>query len=244
MKITSINSLYETLNSDAPVNKVFINERRRDSRINKIIDLCKKRGIPFILVPQAALNRKAGNDNQGVFAEVSPVRFYTLDEIIREGNDGLILILDSVTDAGNLGAIIRTAVAAGVDGIILSQRNSAPLNDTVLKSSSGALMNAKIVPSKNISLEMRTLREKGFWIISTDVKAGIRYYDYAFDVATALVIGSEGTGISTIVKKYTDQFLTIPHSKKIDSLNVSAATAVVLFEALRQRTLSEGKNRE
>jgi len=241
MKITSINSLYETLSSDAPVNKVFINERRRDSRIKKIIDLCKEKGIPFMLIPQAALSRKAGNDNQGVFAEVSPVRFYSLDEITKEGNDSLILILDSVTDPGNLGAIIRTSVAAGVDGIILSRRNSAPLNDTVLKSSAGALMNARIVPSKNISHEMKILREKGYWVIATDVKAGIRYHEYAFDIPTALVIGSEGQGISTIVKKFTDQFITIPHSKNIDSLNVSAATAVILFEALRQRTISGEK---
>ncbi len=238
MKITSINSLSEALLSDAPVNKVFINERRRDNRIKKIIDLCKEKGIPFMLVPQVALNRKAGNDNQGVFAEVSPVRFYSLEEILPTEGKGFILILDSVTDAGNLGAIIRTGVAAGVDGIILSRRNSAPLNETVLKSSAGALMNAKIIPSKNISREMKILREKGYWIISTDVKHGMPYHEYSFDIPTALVIGSESRGISTIVKKYTDQFITIPHSKKIESLNVSAATAVILFEALRQRTLN------
>jgi len=237
MKITSINSLHEALSSGAPVNKVFINERRRDSRIRKIIDLCKERGIPFMLVPQNALNRKAGNENQGVFAEVSPVPFLTLDDITREGKDGLILILDSVTDAGNLGAIIRTAVAAGADGIILARRNTAPLNETVLKASAGAMMNAKIVPSKNIAREIRTLKERGYWIISTNVEAGIPYHEYSFDAPTALVIGSEGRGISTIVKKHTDQFITIPHSKKVDSLNVSAATAVVLFEAVRQRSV-------
>lgn len=239
MKITSINSLHEALSSGSPVNKVFINEKRRDSRITKIIDLCKERGIPFMLIPQAALNRKAGNDHQGVFAEVSPVRFFSLEEIATGRNESLILILDSVTDAGNLGAIIRTAVGAGADGIILSRRNSAPLNETVLKSSAGALMNAKVVPSKNISIEMRILREKGYWIIATDVKAGLPYHEYSFDIPTALVIGSEGKGISTIVKKYTDQFITIPQPGKIESLNVSAATAVILFEALRQRTVRD-----
>ncbi len=241
MKITSINSLQEALSSDAPVNKVFINERRRDSRIKKILDLCKEKGIPFMLIPQTALNRKAGNDNQGVFAEISPVRFYSLDEIIQDNKDSLILILDSVTDPGNLGAIIRTSVAAGVDGIILAQRHSAPLNETVLKASAGALMNSKIVPSKNISREIRTLKERGYWVISTNVKAGIPYHEYSFDAPTALVLGSEGKGISTIVKKHTDQFITIPHSKKIESLNVSAATAVILFEAIRQRSLKELK---
>ena len=237
MKITSINSLQEALSSDAPVNKVFINERRRDSRIKNILDLCKERGIPYMLIPQTALNRKAGNENQGVFAEISPVRFFSLDEIISEKKESLILILDSVTDPGNLGAIIRTSVAAGVDGIILAQRNSAPLNETVLKVSAGALMNSRIVPSKNISREMKTLKERGYWVISTNVKAGIPYHEYSFDAPTALVIGSEGKGISTIVKKHTDQFITIPHSKKIESLNVSAATAVILFEAIRQRTI-------
>ena len=237
MKITSINSLQEALSSDAPVNKVFINERRRDTRIKIILDLCREKGVPFMLIPQSALNRKAGNDNQGVFAEISPVRFYTLDEIISDSKESLILILDSVTDPGNLGAIIRTGVAAGADGIILARRNSAPLNETVLKTSAGALMNSKIVPSKNISREMKTLKERGYWVISTNVKAGIPYHEYSFDAPTALVIGSEGKGISTIVKKHTDQFITIPHSKKIESLNVSAATAVILFEAIRQRTI-------
>jgi len=239
MKITSINSLQEALSSDAPVNKVFINERRRDSRIKNILDLCKERGIPYMLIPQTALNRKAGNENQGVFAEISPVRFFSLDEIISEKKESLILILDSVTDPGNLGAIIRTSVAAGVDGIILAQRNSAPLNETVLKVSAGALMNSRIVPSKNISREIKTLKERGYWVISTNVKAGIPYHEYSFDAPTALVIGSEGKGISTIVKKHTDQFITIPHSKKIESLNVSAATAIVLFEAIRQRTIKD-----
>jgi len=193
-----------------------------------------------MLVPSVTLNKKAGNDNQGVYAEVSPVNFFTLNEILKNKN-GIILILDSVTDAGNLGAIIRTSVAAGVEGIILSRRNSAPINETVLKTSSGALMNARIVLSKNISREMKILREKGYWIISTDVKFGLPYYEYAFDIPTALVIGSESKGISTIVKKYTDQFITIPHSKKIESLNVSSATAVILFEALRQKNSLLGK---
>ena len=241
MKITSINALHEALSSGLPVNKVFINERRRDSRIKKITDLCKEKGIPFMLIPQIALNKRAGNENQGVFAEISPVRFFSLDEILKEGNDRFILIVDSVTDAGNLGAIIRTSVAAGIDGIILSRRNSAPLNETVLKASAGALLKARIVPSKNISIEMRILKEKGYWIIATDVKSGIPYHEYAFDMPTALVIGSEGKGISTIVKKYTDQFITIPHTDKIESLNVSAATAVILFEAIRQKTTQDLK---
>jgi len=234
MKISSINSLIEALNSDAPINKVFISKKRKDIRIGKIISICKEKGVPFMIIPPVALNKKAGNDNQGVFAEISPVKIFTLDEILKK-SDGIILILDSVTDAGNLGAIIRTSVAAGIDGIILSRRHSAPLNETVLKTSSGALMNARIVLSKNISREMKILKEKGYWIISTDVKSGLPYYEYTFDIPTAIVIGSEGKGISTIVKKYTDQFINIPQSKKIESLNVSAATAVILFEALRQK---------
>ena len=237
MKITTINALYEALNSGAPLNRVLINEKRRDGRIAGITALCRERGIPFMIVPAAALDRKAGKDNQGVFAEVSPVAFLSLDEITPSKKNGLVLIIDSVTDAGNLGAIIRTGVGAGVDGFILSRRNSAPVNDTVLKASSGALMKAKIAATGNLSNDIGLLKNKGYWIISTSVTFGIPYYDYAFDAPTAIVIGSEGKGISSIVKKHTDQFITIPHSSDIDSLNVSAAAAVILFEALRQRVL-------
>ncbi len=236
MKITTINSLHEALISDEPLSKVLISEKRRDNRIKKIIEICREKGVPFIVVPHAAITRKGGKDHQGVFAEISPVKFYPLEEIIKGNNEGMILILDSITDAGNLGAIIRSSVASGVDGIILSRWNSAPINETVLKASSGALLKTKIVLTKNISREIKLLKEKGYWIIATSVNSGIPYFEYEFNISTALIMGSEKRGISTIVKKHTDQFITIPHSGKIESLNVSAAAAVILFEALRQKT--------
>ena len=126
-------------------------------------------------------------------------------------------------------------MAADIDGIIISQRRSAPVNETVLKVSSGALLNSRIVPSVNISRDIDVLKDAGYWIAGTTIGEGIPYYDYDFEPKTAIILGGEQKGLSPLLKKNADQFITIPHSNKVESLNVSAAAAVILFEALRQK---------
>lgn len=235
MKIISINALLEALQSDSPISKVFINEKRRDNKISKIISLCREKKIPYLMVPQNVILRKAGPENQGVFTEISPVRFFSLKEILANPIKDLILILDSINDSGNLGAIIRSSVAADIDGIIISQRRSAPVNETVLKVSSGALLNSRIVLSVNLSRDINVLKKAGYWIAGTTIGEGVPYYDYDFEPKTAIILGGEQKGLSPLLKKNADQFITIPHSNKVESLNVSAAAAVILFEALRQK---------
>ncbi len=235
MKVYSLNALIEVLSSDASLNNVFISDLKRGRKVAIIKQLCKEKGVTFQIVPQNAIDRKADSSNQGVFAEISPVRFYKLEEILSEQNNGLILILDSINDTGNLGAIVRTAVAASVDGILIPRRKSAPINETVLKTSAGSLTKAKIVLSKNLINDINTLKRNDFWVIGTHIKEGIEYYKYDFKYKTALIIGNENKGISPLLKKNSDQLISIPHSSQVESLNVSTSVAILLFEALRQR---------
>lgn len=243
MIITSLNALLEALKEKLPINKVFIAEHRKDRRIDEIIRLCRERKIVFQRVPQQTIARKAGTNHQGIFAESSPIRFYTLDDILKNIHSGLILVLDSINDTGNLGAIIRSAVAAGADGILIPQRHSAPVNETVLKTSAGTLLKARIVQSKNLANDVRTLKENNFWVTATvlNKEKSIPYYTYDFTANTAVIIGNEHKGTSPILQKNADQLIFIPHSADAESLNVSAATSVVLFEALRQKEISGRK---
>lgn len=237
MNITSINSLHEMLKSSHSIQKIYISQIRRGDKIEQIKNLCRQRGIVFQIVPQSFIDRKTAGKNQGVLAQVSPIVFSRMSEIIDDMKSGLILILDRLHDTGNIGAIVRSAVAAGVDGIIVSLRKSAPVNETVLKTSSGALAKAKIVLSKNLIGDIRMLKKRQFWVVATDVKKGTPYHQYDFRHKTAVIMGNEETGISPLLKKHADFLISIPHSKEVESLNVSVSTAIILFEALRQKEL-------
>jgi 23S rRNA (guanosine2251-2'-O)-methyltransferase len=238
MNITSFNALIEALKEGVPINKIFISNSKRDKSIDKLIRLCKENRVVFQMVPPQTINRKCGDEsNQGVFAEISPIRFYTLDEILGSIKTGLILALDGINDTGNLGAIVRSAVAAEVDAILAPLRNAAPVNETVLKTSAGTLLKARIVQSKNLSNDIRKLKDNGFWAAGTvmDRVKSIPYYDYDFTARTVIIVGNEHKGVGSLLAKNSDQLIYIPHSERVESLNVSAAASVLLFEALRQK---------
>ncbi|MCI0470540.1 MAG: 23S rRNA (guanosine(2251)-2'-O)-methyltransferase RlmB [Candidatus Aminicenantes bacterium] len=235
MIITTLNGLIEALREAYPINKVLVSNTHKDRKIDTIIDLCRKNRVLFQFVPLQAVDRKAGPGHQGVFAEISPVQFYTLTEILADIKTGLLLILDSINDTGNMGAIIRTAAAAAVDGIIFSQRNAAPINETVLKTSAGSVLKVRLAPSKNLRNDIELLKQDDFWIVGADKSGTIPYYEYDFSYKTALIVGNEHKGISPLLKKNADQLVFIPHAAEVESLNVSAAAAITLFEALRQR---------
>jgi 23S rRNA (guanosine2251-2'-O)-methyltransferase len=140
-------------------------------------------------------------------------------------------------DVGNMGAIIRSAVAAEADGIVLVSKNSAPINETVVKTSSGAVFHANIVQSTHIINDINYLKERNFWLIGAVRDKGMIYTDYDFSYPTAIIMGNEHSGLSQSISKQVDQFLTIPIQRKVESLNVSVATAILLFEARRQKAL-------
>ncbi|MCP5106245.1 MAG: 23S rRNA (guanosine(2251)-2'-O)-methyltransferase RlmB [bacterium] len=235
MNIQTLNALVEALKGGIPINKVLVSETRKDRKVALVLDLCRKRKVPVQRVPRETIERKGGEENQGVFAEVSPVVFCSLDEILKKGKSGLLLILAGITDTGNMGAVIRSGVAAGVDGIIVSQRNSAPMNETVLKTSAGTLLKARIHQAGNLVQVVNQLKKDGFWIVGADMGGDLPYYGYDFTYKTAIVMGSEEKGISSLLRKNMDHVIAIPHSSEVESLNVSAAASVLLFEALRQK---------
>ena len=233
--ITSLNALVEALRDGAPVNKVLISRSPRDAKVAAIIDLCRRRGVVFQLVPAEAVERKAGPRNQGVWAEVAPVAFCGLDEMLAAAHTGLVVVLDGIEDTGNLGAILRTAAAVEADGVLLSVRGSAPVNDTVWKTSAGTLGKVRLVQARNLARDVETLKQNGYWVAAADQRAGTRFYDFDFRERTAVIMGSESRGVSPLLKRNADQLLAIPHSPAVESLNVAAAAAIILFEAYRQK---------
>jgi 23S rRNA (guanosine2251-2'-O)-methyltransferase len=241
--ITSLNALVEALRDGASVNKVLLNRDRRDARIASIIELCRQRGVVFQFVPGEALERKAGAKNQGVWAEVAPVEFSGLDEMLAAVKIGLVAVLDGIEDTGNLGAIVRTAAAVEADGVLISVRGSAPVNDTVWKTSAGALGKVRLVQSRNLSQDIEKLKKNGFWIVASDQHAGMKFYDFDFKGRTAVVMGNEGRGVSTLLKRNADQLLAVPHASAVESLNVSAAAAIILYEAYKQKKKAAASER-
>ena len=177
--------------------------------------------------------------HQGVIAIVAPYNYSTIDDIINyaknKNEEPFILILDGIEDVHNLGSIIRTAETAGVHGIIIPKRRAASVNATVAKTSAGAIEYMKIARVNNLNDTIKKLKEEGLWIIGTEMNAKTKYYNQDLKGPIAIVIGNEGTGISSLVKKNCDILINIPMKGKINSLNASVSTGIILYEALKQR---------
>ncbi|MCX6556385.1 MAG: 23S rRNA (guanosine(2251)-2'-O)-methyltransferase RlmB [Candidatus Aminicenantes bacterium] len=233
--VSSLNALIEALRDDLPVNKVLISRSRHDAKIAALVRMCRERGTVFQFVPAEAVDRKAGGKNQGVYAEIAPVRFFSLEAVLADLKTGLIVILDGIEDTGNLGAIIRSAAAVASDAVLITIRNSAPVNETVWKTSAGAMGKVRLVQSRNLAMDIEILKKSGFWVAATDQRADTRFEDFDFKGKTALIFGNEGKGVSPLLKKKADQLLAIPHAPAVESLNVSAAAAIILYEAWRQK---------
>ena len=234
--VTTLNALIEAIRDGLPVNKVLISRSRHDAKIETVVRLCRERGIIFQFVPAEAVDRKAGAKNQGVYAEIAPVGFFNLDSVLADAKTGLVVILDNIEDTGNLGAIIRSAAAVEVDGILISIRNSAPVNETVWKTSAGTLGKVRLVQSRNLTMDIEKLKKAGFWVVATDQRASMNFFDFDFKSKTAVIFGNESKGVSPLLKKKADQLLAIPHAQAVESLNVSAAAAIILYEAWRQKS--------
>ncbi len=235
MDIITINVLLEALNNRQQMQQILVSEKKNDKKIQQIKGQCRRLNIPVKTVPQIVIDRKAGKDNQGIFAQTSPIRFFDTDHLIANRKTDLILILDKINDTGNLGAIIRSAAAADIDGIIIPKHGSAPINETVLKASAGGLLKVKIVQATNLNSEIEKLKKNGYWIASTVMDGDTPYHEYDFSYKTAIIMGNEHSGVSALLNKNADYRLSIPISSQIESLNVSVASAIILFEALRQK---------
>ncbi len=230
----------EALKSGTPIEKILIMFGAKGRAIERISALAKQRGIP---VTQAAKQRfrELGEETvtQGVAAIISAVMYVEIEELLeiarRKDEPPFILILDEVEDPHNVGALIRTAECAGVHGVIVSKHHSAPLGQTVTKTSAGASLQLPIVRVSNIAQVVDELKQRGVWIFGTAMDADRAYDDVDYSGPIAIVVGNEGRGIRRLVKEKCDVLVRIPLYGKIESLNASVAGALVLFEAVKAR---------
>ena len=239
-QIEGRNSVLELLESERDINKILIAKGEKHGSINKIITIAKQRKIVIAEVERQKLNAiSETNNHQGVIAIVPPFNYVEVEDIMNEAKtkneDAFVLILDGIEDPHNLGSIIRTAETAGVHGVIIPKRRAASVNATVSKSSAGAVEHVKIARVNNINETIKYLKEEGLWICGTDGDAKDYYYNQNLKGPTAIVIGSEGFGMSRLVKENCDFLVKIPMKGKITSLNASVSAGIVIYEALKQR---------
>src|ERR1700761_455208 len=218
---------------------VSVARERRDERLERLIELCRTAGIRVSLEPRDQLTRLARTDaHQGVLAVVRERRFLTIADLLapKETQENrFFLALDGVEDPHNLGALLRTADAAGVDGVILPERRSAPITGTVAKTSAGASEHVRVARVTNLVRALEQLKQKNVWVLGLDERGTPDYMDFDFRTDCVLVLGREGAGLHDLVKKTCDHLLRIPMAGMVSSLNVSVAGAVVMYEAMRQR---------
>ena len=234
------NAVLELLESDRDINKIFISDGEKHGSINKIIALAKEKKVIINEVSKAKLNQMSQTENnQGVIAIVPPFNYCEIDDILdlakNRNEKPFVLILDGIEDPHNLGSIIRTAETAGVHGIIIPKRRAANVNSTVAKVSAGAVEYMKIARVNNINDAINTLKENDIWICGTDMNTDKYYYDEDFTGGIGIVIGSEGYGMSRLVKENCDFLVKIPMKGKITSLNASVSAGIVMYEVVKQR---------
>jgi len=230
------------LEAGATVDKIFINQASSPKRFDQIISLAQNAGIPVNQVLQAKLDKLTRSNHQGIVAYLSPVSFISLEALVEEAeksdkNPGLFLILDQLTDARNFGAIIRTAECTGVSGIIIQKTGGAPVNADTVKTSAGAVFNVPICKVDHVKDAIFYLQGSGYTVVGADEKAPQSYFNLDYKAPSAIVMGSEGSGISKSVSKLLDGLISIPMRGKTKSLNVSVAAGAILFEILRQRSI-------
>ena len=213
---------------------------RRDARTAEILRLAAERGTPVQRVPAAALNQATrGAVHQGVMAELTGPHERSVSDLVREAAAApLLVVLDGVEDPQNFGAILRTADAAGADGVVHQTRRAAPLSAAAAKASAGAIAHVKITAVVNIVRAVEELKAAGVWTVGLAGGVSHRYDTVDLTLPTALVVGAEGTGLRRIVREHCDWLVSIPMRGAVESLNVSVAVGVALFEAVRQRNAS------
>ena len=239
-QIEGRNSVLELLESGKDINKIYVTRGEKHGSINKILGIARERKIIVVEKDKRQMDEMAQEENyQGVIAIVPPFEYVEIQDILQEAlekeEDPFILILDGIEDPHNLGSIIRTAETAGVHGIIIPKRRAVSVNSTVNKASAGAVEHMKIARVTNISDAIEDLKRAGLWICGTDINAEKYYYNQDLTGPLGIVIGNEGKGISTKVKKNCDFNVKIPMKGKIKSLNASVSTGIIVYEAMKQR---------
>src|SRR5438309_10927009 len=240
-KLTGIHAVKEALEARRPIDRIAIAKGRQDTRVEEIVQLARKHGVPVRFEDRGQLDRLTNSkDHQGVVALAAARAAATLGDILAvanadSGQEGLIVLLDGVEDPHNLGAVVRTALAAGAHGVVIPERRAAGLTDTVARSSAGALAHLPVAKVTNLARAMGELKQAGYWLVGLDERADKTYTEVDYTSRVGIVLGSEGQGLHELTRKRCDFVVSLPTTGPVKSLNVSVATGVVLFEAIRQR---------
>ena len=238
------NAVSEAIRSGRTINKVFLADGDTDRALGRLAAMAKDAGAVVVRIDRRRLNEMSlTGAHQGIIASVAVHGYATIDEILAaaeaKGEAPLIVLCDELSDPHNLGAILRTAECAGAHGVIIPKRRSVGLTATAAKASAGAIEHIGVARVTNLSAAIDTLKEKGVWVFGADAGGDTSLYQTNFVGATAIVIGSEGSGLSRLVREKCDGIVSVPMKGRVNSLNASAAAAVLLYEAVRQRIREE-----
>ena len=239
------NAVTEALKSGRGINKLWIASGDREGSVAEIAALAKERGIVVQYVERAKIEALAGGHrHQGVLAYVAPVPYAELEDILKaaeaKGEAPFLVLLDELEDPHNLGALLRTADATGVHGILIPKRRSVSLNATVAKTSAGAVEYVPVARIGNIAQTLKKLKEKGFWVAGADMDGEKADYEADLTGPLVLVVGSEGKGMSRLTKEACDFIVRMPMVGRINSLNASVAGSILMYESMRQRLQKKG----
>lgn len=232
MIIYGKNPIKEAIFKERKIYRLYLDDKFKD---RQFLDFLSQRGVDVIKVSKDKLNELSDNAiHQGVVADVSDYQYYDLEQVYQQNKTNRFIILDEITDPHNLGAILRTAEAAGIDAIIVSKRQQAPLNATVAKVSSGAIEHVPVIAVSNLNNTILKLKKMNFIIVGTDGSAEVSYQEMPKEQNIAVILGSEGSGIRPLVKSNCDLLVKIPMYGKINSLNVSVAGALLMYEMIKK----------
>lgn len=239
-QIFGIRAIIEAINSGKTIDKVFLQKGLRGELFNELETLIRKNAINSSYVPVEKLNRFTKKNHQGAVAQISPIAFYDLENLvlqtIESGATPLFLLLDQLSDVRNFGAIIRTAECTGVNGIIIQKKGGAPVNGDTIKTSAGAVFKVPICKVDHIKDAVFYMQASGIKVIAATEKTDNLLYDVSFKEPCAIIMGSEGKGINPSTLKVVDEKAKLPILGDIESLNVSVACGAFLYEAIRQRS--------
>ncbi len=243
-RISRLNPILEIVRSSPHrIQKIWIQKDKREGKFKEIIQKTEAENITPLFVPRKRLDQIDKN-HQGAVAFVSAKEFVSLSSIIASSPVPFLVLLDRIEDPQNLGAIIRSAEGAGVDGIILPERRAVGLTETVSSVSAGAIEHIKIAQVKNLARTMDELKKKNIWIVGAEGGTCEPWYEFDYKLPVAIVLGSEGKGLRPLIKKKCDKILSVPLLGQTTSLNVASAASIFFFEVVRQRLKKKAKNNE
>lgn len=244
--IVGRHAVKEAIVSGHAINKILIQDGIKKQQINEILKNAKAQKLIVQTVPKSKLDFLSNAPHQGVAALVAPYEYADFDQFLQSQKDkdgfSTVMILDGLEDPHNLGSILRTADASGVDGVIIPKRRSVALTQTVAKASTGAIQHVPVIRVTNLSKTIDELKDNGFWVAGTAANNATDYRDLQADMSLAIVIGSEGQGMSRLVSDKCDFYIKIPMVGHVNSLNASVAASLMMYEVFRKRNETEASS--